>query len=121
MRTVLYTNDLIPITVIDLPPFAQEHLRKERRVRLAVIEPLRMLTGSFANDRNVMILEHVVEIEAEILRRDGAEAMFLFTGDEESALLLKSAFLPGQTSTVREAQRAAFANGFMDAVLRLGL
>jgi len=46
--------------------------------------------------------------------------MILFTHNEESALLLKSAFLPGQQAELKLRDRDAFARGVMRALEMLG-
>lgn len=54
-----------------------------------------------------------VVITAERLVRNGHETLMLFTGDEESALLLKADFLPGQRAAVQGLQRRSFAAGVL--------
>ena len=117
MRVVLYTNDFEPITVIELPSFAEEYLRRYGAVRLAVILPLSMYTRD--TDPPNKSGCRTVRIHSERFWRNGAEHTILFTADEESALLLKSAFLPGQQSELNERERNAFARGFLEALCRL--
>lgn len=44
----------------------------------------------------------------------------LFTHDEETALQMKAAFLPGQQGAMQDMQRIAFAYGFLTALRKLG-
>ena len=44
----------------------------------------------------------------------------LFTHDEETALQMKAAFLPGQLGAIQGMQRNAFAQGFLTALRKLG-
>ena len=115
MRVVLYADDMEPITVIDLPEMAEGYLNKRGMVRLAVMLPptLSVLAAQYPPERDGM---KTVEIFAERIVRRGREHMMLFTRDEESALLLKCAFLPGQQAGLQERERDAFARGFLKAL-----
>lgn len=119
MRVVLYADDMEPITVIDLPTMAERYLNEHGMVRLAVQLPpmLSVLAAkqapSFGDCKTVTIF-------GERLIRHGREHMMLFTRDEESALLLKCAFLPGQQAGLQEREREAFARGFLKALARVG-
>lgn len=115
MRVVLYTDDLEPITVLKLEPWALEFLRERGRVYFAVMRPIpiRPLRGDEPIDEPGM---WQVCIHAEKLIRKGIEHLLLITYDEEQALLLKSAFLPGQTAALNERDRNAWAKGFIDAL-----
>ena len=117
MRAVLYTHDMEPITVLELKRWAWEFLERTGIVRLHVAEPplTTPWSGPPANG-----LFRIVTIKAERLRRGNQEHLMLFTSDEESALLLESAFLPGQHRWVQERERVAFAQGFLHALDMLG-
>lgn len=119
MRVVLYTDDMEPITVIDLPAMAERYLSERWMARLDVMLPLNLSVLSAAQPpvRNDL---KTVTIYSERFIRHGREHTMLFTSDEESALLLKCAFLPGQQAGLQERERAAFARGFMDALVKLG-
>jgi len=119
MRVVLYADDMEPITVIDLPAMAEGYLNETGMVRLAVKLPP-MLSVMAAQQAPVHDVLKTVTIFAERFVRRGREHTMLFTRDEESALLLKCAFLPGQQSGLQERERAAFAHGFLDALVKLG-
>lgn len=57
-----------------------------------------------------------VEITIERFVRNGQLHYLFFTRDEESAMLLKSVFLPGQQKEVQMATQRAFAKGFWSAI-----
>lgn len=119
MRHVLYAEDFEPITILELKPFAESLLEERGIVRLQVIAPLQ---ATLAYDSAPVFMEayRLVTIRAEPVRRNGRTHLMLFTHDEESALLLKSAFLPGQRGILQEREREAFAKGFMKAVDMIG-
>ncbi|MCW5597657.1 MAG: hypothetical protein KIT80_23425 [Chitinophagaceae bacterium] len=121
MRVVLYADqDMEPITVIELSEFAVDYLNKYKRVTLPVIVPMK---PSFIDDGDPTINGDVinqVNIYAETLIRKGQKYMILFTQDEESALLLKSCFLPGQRSELNEEMANFYAKGVLYALGRLG-
>jgi len=119
MRVVLYADDMEPITVIDLPPMATRYLNERGMVRLAVQLPP-MLSVLAAQQAPMLDDCKTVTIFAERLVRHSREHMMLFTRDDESALLLKSAFLPGQQAEFQERERTAFARGFLEALARVG-
>lgn len=115
MRTVLYAYDLEPITVIELGLETYKFLEKHRVVQLAVTPVVPVTQGEFLNAHC-----KIVTIHAERFRFRDIETIMLFTYDEESAMLLKASFLPGQLRTVQDSQRAAFAQGFLTALNKLG-
>lgn len=119
MRVVLYADDMEPITVIDLPALAKGYLNERGMVRLAVQLPP-MLSVLAAQQAPRFDGCKTVTIFAERFVRNGREHMMLFTRDEESALLLKCAFLPGQQAGLQERERTAFARGFLEALARVG-
>lgn len=115
MRAVLYAYDFEPITVIDVPEFAQEYMERHQCFALPVFQQLFSVQPDAtapAGDHTF----HTVRIQCERLCRRGRTHWMLFTQDEESALLLRAAFLPGQLGEVQERQRAAFSKGFWAAV-----
>lgn len=123
MRAVLYTPNLEPITVLQLQPWAAQYLREQGLVVLSVLEPV-----EFMPRRSVVAPVYTtlrtVTIRAETLRYRRIETMLLITNDEESALLLESAFLPGQHRRVRElndeAEGRGVMKGFLAAIDMLG-
>lgn len=118
-RVVLYSNDFEPITVIELIQPAWDMLNRVGFVRLPIISPPSTLaqTGPSVPDNSPL---RIVNIIAEKLYRNGCESLMLFTADEESALMLRAAFLPGQQGILQQLEWNAFAYGFIAAMRRLG-
>lgn len=117
MRVVIYTDDFEPITVIDLSDTAMNYLDKYGRVSLPVIEPLQYTPFNSVEQLQTC---RVAQISSERFLRNGVEALMLFTRDEESTMLLKSAFLPGQQKDIQIREKMAFAKGFLSVLNRLG-
>lgn len=113
-RAVLYTHDLEPITVLQLTPQARSYLLETGQVALAVREP-------FTWDGREHAMCRTVRITAEVFCRRRQRSLMLFTEDEEAALLLQAAFLPGQQRELNERRDAAFARGFLAAIDALGM
>lgn len=87
-------------------------------VGFAVMKPLSM---EALKDRESATVEfRLVEIFGERLVRRGHEMLMLFTRDEESALLLRAEFLPGQRGELHNRERSAFASGFLQALQKFG-
>lgn len=118
MLAVLYTHQLEPITVVDIPMWAWERLSRGDCVRLHVPEPVRI--NPMSRWDSLTYQPRVVEIFGDKLRRGEHETLMLFTGDEESALLLKADFLPGQRGEAQRRERGAFAAGVLRAFQALG-
>lgn len=114
MRTVLYTHDLIPITVLDLPAKAMRLIEERGYVRCEALEPMPLTVDESRRPYPPRL--RVVTITAERFCRGRTEAWMLFTHDEESAMRLKAAFLPGQTGEVRAREQRAFAQGLLTAI-----
>ena len=115
MRAVLYTHDMIPITVMDVPREWMKFLEERGCLWLAV----RPSFGLVAPDDSItakMFDIRKVCITIEPFIRRGQRHWMLFTQDEEAALLLKSTFLPGQHKEVMAREDAAFAKGFWTAI-----
>jgi hypothetical protein len=113
MQAVLYTHALEPITVVDIPIWLWDRLLAGEVIRLAVQEPPK-LVPSFESVVNTKL--RIVNIFGERIRRREHEALMLFTSDEESALILKADFLPGQRGELQSRERRAFAKGFIKAL-----
>lgn len=118
-RCVLYTHDFEPITVLALTRSVIEYLAKHQRVNLAVMEPLNL--SAICDSPPSYSRPRQVTIHGEWMYRNGRPVtMWLWTHDEENALMLKAAFLPGQTSELKDRERSAFAKGFLKALAELG-
>lgn len=116
MRAVLYATDFEPITIIDLPPTVLHYIAVHQQVNLAVMEPVKFESPD--DEHEPLKIRHV-NIRAERIKRGEHEAWMLFTADEESALLLKAAFLPGQVGELRSREREAFIAGVATAFKNL--
>ena len=114
MRAVLYTHDMEPITVLEIPGEWQVFLETHGQMYLACMPPMRV-TPPDPNEPIRMDFRQV-RITVEKFIRRGQIYWMLFTQDEESAMLLKSTFLPGQQKEVRMREEEAFARGFWKAV-----
>lgn len=113
MRVVLYAHDMEPITILNLSDWAYRHLEQHRQVVLPVMKPMSVLAMPELSPAAEFFRK--VEITAEPLHRNGEKHLMLFTRDEEQALLLKAAFLPGQQWVLRDIRRDEFAKGFLAA------
>lgn len=110
---VLYTNDMEPVTVVSLPAWAWERLGRGDVIRLEAMEPLRPGALYGADWPRL----RVVAIRGEVIVMRGKRSLMLFVDDEESALLLKSEFLPGQRREVCHLRDRARATGFLQGLL----
>jgi hypothetical protein len=119
MRVVLYADDMEPITVIELSGLAEGYLKKHGMARLPVMLP--PMISVIAETQSPTFFDcKTVTIFRETFIRHRREHMMLFTFDEESAMLLKCAFLPGQQAGLQERERTAFARGFLEALAHVG-
>lgn len=114
MRVVLYTNDFEPITVLFLEEYILQYIEERGEVTMPVIAPL--IIREFTEECPVFKSSNNVHIRAERFFYRNKSQYLLFTADEESAMLLKSVFLPGQYSEVQERERMAAARGFLKAL-----
>lgn len=104
MNVVLYTTDLEPITILELPLWLMEQLEKQGAVRIAVLKPPRL-----ADDGEAVTFDmpETVTVYCERLRwRDNTTKLILVTPDDELALTLKPEWLPGQRAAVQSYQKA---------------
>lgn len=121
MRTVIYDSEFMePITVIDVPQwlFARVQNGGFNEIILAV-QP--KMPFPVMADPLPIKYEPVLACRLffEAVRKDG-KIMFWFctTRDGESALLLRSVFLPGQQKEVEEERKNAFFKGLEMALFR---
>lgn len=99
MNVVLYTNDMEPITVLDLPKWLLDKAEQEGRVRVAVQAPLGLKSSTEPiNLKDHPNLETVV-IHCERMEWRGETKTVLVTDDEVLAMQLRPAWLPGQQAT----------------------
>jgi hypothetical protein len=105
MRTVIYSKDFEPITVVDLPWMPERILQcLGGRIRLAALDPPR-----YSRDAGQPPLEatcRTVMLSMERLYWKDGIAKWIFIADcDETALLLEPSWLPGQQRTINEYER----------------
>lgn len=114
MKVVIYTEDLIPITVIDLPQWAVAMLKDRQFIDIPV--PPKCVTFRAMDEPIKIQKQRRVIVRAEIFRKpvdshqtsdygrriQYYESLMLFTKNEEEALELRAAFLPGQELYMRD-------------------
>lgn len=86
MNVVIYSDDLEPITVLDLPMHILDKAISDGQVQLRV----KARNTRYREDQ-VCVLKH-----AELLTRDGHFVSVLTTENEVAAMLAKPGWLPGQ-------------------------
>lgn len=116
MKAVLYAHDLEPITIIDLHPDAWRRLAHGGTWNIAVFLPLKFSVSAEPVMQSPM---PIVTINADRIIKGEYESLLLFTAQEEYALLLRAAFLPGQTKAMRDFNADAFYQGFFAALNQL--
>lgn len=115
MRAVLYSDyDMEPITVMDIPTWAQKMLVSGERVHF--VPPPEPIFTPYRQGEPVKMQIQYVTIWAESVVRRGNRHLLLFTSNDELAMKLKAGFLPGQRNAVQEKYRAGLEQGFMDAL-----
>ena len=113
MQVVLYTSDMQPITVLDLHLSAIEFIRRNGLMRFAVPSP--PLVIPFTGNIPVFDSLRTVTIFMDILYNSrGMPYEILYSHDEESALIMKSAFLPGQLHAMQDREKRAYCKGILD-------
>lgn len=90
MNTVIYSTDIEPITVLDLPLALLEKAAVEGQAKLLI----RGNNTKYGNQ--VCILKHT-----RLLTIEGEFVSVLTTEDETAAMLAKPTWLPGQQGQVR--------------------
>lgn len=105
MNVVLYTHELEPITILDLPVWLLEQLEKTGAVRIAVVEPPGWMHEEVPVVANPTM--RTVTIYCEKLRwHNNQTKTILVTPDEELALTLRPEWLPGQQATIQSYKKA---------------
>lgn len=122
MHATVYNRDLEPITIVWLAPWAERMLGECGYIAFAASPP--MSTRAFFDPCDAPVIENwVVRMRGEQLRLGRVRTWILIADDERLALLLRSAFLPGQRSAVLERERDARDEGVLMAlsiIRRLG-
>lgn len=113
MNVVLYTRELEPITVVDIPIDAIRFAQKRGRLVLAVMDPI--VFDQKARDLPVRL--RTVGLEFVPLRYRGAEGWLALVDDETNALAIEPGWLPGQQVMVNRS--AKVERMLMDALFKL--
>lgn len=98
MNTIIYTQDLEPVTVLDLPLWLLEEMERRGTVKIAVQEPPVPDPEQIDTVERKTVTLHCYRVQW----RDGTTKAVVVTPDEELALLLKPEWLPGQRATVNQ-------------------
>ena len=114
MNVVLYTTDLEPITVVDLPLYALQRMANGERWNIDV--PLQMGPVALTLDDCLDVKTWVVQVWAEPIRRGRAEGFLVFVDNDGLALSLRAEPLPGQRAMLQETYREGFVTGVLKAV-----
>ncbi len=115
MRTVIYDAELMePITIVDIPPhiFAGVEHGAFRNVSIPIYPRISAAASTYADAPIECSTPPRCQVRFEPVRRNGGVMFWLcITEDGESALLLRSVFLPGQQKELSEERREAFLRG----------
>lgn len=114
MNVVLYTMDLEPITVIDLPLWAMEQGESQGAVRLAVPQPLPVTPYTCTDIRSMRV--HAVLLRFHRLRFYGRDGWMVTVDDEALALKLRASWLPGQQREINDQRK--LVQSLTDTLLR---
>lgn len=112
---VLYTDSMEPITVLNVEMWALEALRRHRVLEFPVVPRLGLPDFTEIPKPSDVIRFHVVRVWSEDFVRKDKRHQFLFTNDDEYALLLKSEILPGQRKDWED-RRDGYAKGLLDGL-----
>lgn len=117
MKTVVWTEDLEPATIIDLPMFAIQLLKRSNfRWRIQVPKPFKFARYS-PEDASIFMSQpmEVCEIWGEVIRRGQHETLFAFVDEwnEGNALALQPEYLAGQIADLRKRERLAYIGGVL--------
>lgn len=120
MHTVIYAEDMEPITVIDLPHQAIEMMAASRNIwNVPVFEKPRWVSASQPLSLDDITIK-IVSLWTEPLHRKGHTHQLVFTKQEEWALLLEATSLPGQRQMLRDAHAKGVFDGFRLAIHLMG-
>jgi len=103
MNVVLYTREMEPITIIDLPLAVLEFGQKEGFVRVEAFDPPQLVP--MHESAPIEMTFNVVTLRFDRLRFYNRESWFVTVDDDVIALKLKPSWLPGQQAEVNQ-QRA---------------
>lgn len=122
MKTVVYSADFEPITVVDLPCMPEQIARlMGGQIVLPVYEPLDLSTFMEAPQLTAKFRTVVLTME-QMRWRDGSRKWIFVANCDENALLMRPAWLPGQQGAINEYEKDRKLLGqLMLEALRRGL
>ena len=107
MNVVLYTTEMEPITILDLPVWLLKQLDEQGAVKIAVLRPVEWTEADSQQPIDKIGGIDTVTVYCEKLRwRDNTTKLILVTPDEELALILRPEWLPGQRASIQGYQKA---------------
>ena len=122
MRAVVYSADFEPITVVDLPCTSEQIARLlGGRITLAVHERQDIRKFMSVPHEMVTMTYRTVTLTMESMRwRDGSRKWIFVADCDENALLMRSAWLPGQQGAINdyEKDRKLLAELMLQSLLR---
>lgn len=116
-KSVLYTTDLEPITVLSLSDSAWRHFVEYGDYSFNVMVVPRVDYFKMSDEFEYQIKKVFIWAEKFVYR--DTKTLMLFTTDDENALLLKASFLAGQRWKLNDERADAFARGFLKALSTL--
>lgn len=104
MNIVLYTRDMEPITVIDLPLWALEHGENLGYVQVAVMDP-----PTWCNPGEPVGVDHITARRFILnfipIRLRDKRSWLVMVDDDVLALMLRPSWLPGQQGKINDYKR----------------
>lgn len=100
MKVVIYTRDMEPITIIDLPLWALEEGERRTFVQVALMDEVRLEPLSIEDGKSMTA--RCVSLQFHPIRFRDRRSWLVTTCDEELALALAPAWLPGQQRSINE-------------------
>ncbi len=119
MNVVIYTRDMEPITIIDLPLWALELAERRAHVQVEVINPV-LLEPTSESVQIQSITARAVTLEFTPIRLGSARSWIITTRDEVLAMLLRPSWLPGQRGSINQYERTVreLSKALVDALSR---
>lgn len=116
MNVVLYTTELEPITILDLPLGVLEFGEREGLVYIDAAPPLNFQSMCEPTTPVELMTFRHVALRFHRLLFYGQESWIITTDDEDLAMTLKASWLPGQRREINQ-QRATIRD-LSNALLR---
>lgn len=113
-KSVLYTTDLEPITVLSLTDSAWRHFVDYGNYSFNVMDVPTI--DYFEVNAPLQYELKEVHVWAEKFVYRDTKTLMLFTYNDANALLLKASFLAGQQRQLNDERADAFARGFLKAL-----